>query len=237
MSDRKMFKKEAHFSIPGYTMADENRDKQSAGKSEYLAGEQPVSGVEPPMVDNERFIRHAFDQDPKLGCELLFRNYYTSLCSHAVRFLASPAVAEDLVAEVFCDFYEENIFRDINTSYRSYLYKTVRHRAFNYLRQALRRDTGLEEVSYCSMPESQQPDAMAHYEELRRDVEAAIQGLPLHRRKIYLMNRFEGKRYQEIADELGISVRTVEVQIRQASHHLRDVLREKWGSNSNEDYF
>lgn len=181
------------------------------------------------IVDSERFIRKAFDDDARLGCELLFRQYYTPLCSHAVRYLASQAIAEDLVAQVFCDFYEEKTFQHIATSYRAYLYKTVRHRAFNYLRLALRRDTGLEEVTYRSTPESQQPDVLAHYEELRRDVERAIQNLPLHRRKVYLMNRFEGKKYQEIADELNISVRTVEVQIRQASHHLREILKEKWG--------
>jgi len=204
---------------------------QHSGKRRTLSGDEfhePPAGPEILTADDELLIRRAFDTDPKTGCELLFRRYYVPLCSHAVRFLASRAIAEDLVAEVFCEFYADDAFRGINTSYRSYLYKTVRHRAYNYLRQVLRRDAGLEEVVYHRVPESQQPDALAHYEELRKDVEQAVQSLPLHRRKIYLMHRFEGKKYQEIADEMTISVRTVEVQVRQASHYLRNLLKEKW---------
>ncbi|GAB2572901.1 RNA polymerase sigma-70 factor [Spirosoma areae] len=178
--------------------------------------------------DNELFIRRTFDQDARLGCELLFRRYYNALCSHAVRFVSSRAIAEDLVAEIFCQFYADQLFQTITTSYRAYLYKTVRHRAYNYLRQTLRRDAGLEEAQYQPVSDTQQPDAITHYEELYQDVEAAIQTLPVQRRRIYLMHRFEGKKYAEIAGELGLSIRTVEVQIRLASHTLRDLLKGKW---------
>ncbi|MBC8152597.1 MAG: RNA polymerase sigma-70 factor [Bacteroidetes bacterium] len=178
--------------------------------------------------DNELFIRRAFEQDARLGCELLFRRYYDALCSHAVRFVSSKAIAEDLVAEIFCQFYAGQVFQTITISYRAYLYKTVRHRSYNYLRQMFRRDTGLEEAQYQGMTDAQQPDAITHYEELYQDVERAIQTLPVQRRRIYLMHRFDGKKYTEIADELGLSPRTVEVQIRRASHHLRDLLRDKW---------
>ncbi len=180
------------------------------------------------VPDSERFIRRAFEQDARLGCELLFRRYYSSLCSHAVRFVSSKAVAEDLVAEIFCQFYAERIFQTVVTSYRAYLYKTVRHRAFNYLRQTLRRDASLDEAQYQGVADAQQPDAITHYEELYQDVERAIQTLPPQRRRIYLMHRFDGRKYADIADELGLSVRTVEVQIRQASHTLRDLLKGKW---------
>ena len=178
--------------------------------------------------DNELFIRRAFGQDARLGCELLFRRYYNPLCSHAVRFVSSRAIAEDLVSEIFCQFYAEQTFQTITSSYRAYLYKTVRHRAYNYLRLALRRDTGLEEAQYQGLAEEQQPDAITHYEELYQDVEKAIQTLPVQRQRIYLMHRFEGKKYTEIAHELGLSARTVEVQIRLASHALRDLLKDKW---------
>ncbi|GAB3641610.1 RNA polymerase sigma-70 factor [Spirosoma arcticum] len=178
--------------------------------------------------DNELFIRRAFEQDARLGCELLFRRYYDALCSHAGRFVSSRAIAEDLVAEIFCQFYAEKVFQLITTSYRAYLYKTVRHRAYNYLRQTIRRDTGLEEAQYQGVSDAQQPDAITQYEELYQDVEQAIQTLPIQRRRIYLMHHFDGKKYAQIADELGLSPRTVEVQIRRASHHLRDLLKDKW---------
>ena len=178
--------------------------------------------------DKEMFIRRAFEQDACQGCELLFRQYYDALCSHAVRFVASRAVAEDIVADIFYQFYAERVFQGITTSYRAYLYKSVRHRAFNYVRDTLRRESSLDEARYQGVTQAQQPDAITHYEELYQDVERAIQTLPLQRRRIYLMHRFEGRKQADIAQELGLSVRTVEVQVRQASHHMRELLRKKW---------
>jgi RNA polymerase sigma-70 factor (family 1) len=179
-------------------------------------------------TDEELFIRRTFPQDARLGCELLFRRHYVGLCSHAVRFVGSKAIAEDLVAEIFCQFYEQQIFTKITTSYRAYLYQTVRNRAYNYVRQTFRRDVPLEDAQHELAVESDQPDSITQYEELYQNIEQAINSLPVQRRRIYLMNRFEGKKYAEIANELGLSVRTIEVQVRLASKALRELLKGRW---------
>jgi RNA polymerase sigma-70 factor (family 1) len=179
-------------------------------------------------TDPEFFIRKAFETDPRLGCELLFRYYYQPLCSHAVKLLYSKAIAEDIVAEIFYQFYLKGTFREITTSYRAYLYKTVRHRAYNYLRWETQRTTNLDALASFSDDATLQPDSITQYEELYQDVEETINALPPQCRKIYLMHRFESKKYTEIAKELQLAPKTVEVQIRKASHFLRDVLKKKW---------
>ncbi len=173
-------------------------------------------------------IRHAFQTDTRLGCELLYRRYYRPLCSHAVRFVYSKAIAEDIVSEVFCQFYAKGVFSQIETSFRAYLYRTVRHRAYSYLRWEMARTTDLEGATYLPTSDTQQPDSITQYEELYHDVENAINTLPLQCRKIYLMHRFENKKHAEIATELQLAPKTVEVQIRKASHFVRDLLRTKW---------
>lgn len=160
--------------------------------------------------------------------ELLYNRYYQPLCTHAVRFVGSREVAEDLISEIFYQFYSEKIFQQITTSYRAYLFKTARNRAYNYLRWELGRKTPLEESDHPPSQESQQPDAITQYEELYQDVEKAINTLPLERRKIYLLYQFEGKRLKEIAADLQLSVRTVEVQVYRASQAIRKLLKEKW---------
>lgn len=186
---------------------------------------------EDPLVaipDSEVLIRRTFLTNSRLGCEMLFRLYYQPLCSHAIRFVGSREIAQDLVSDMFCRFHENQTFCIITTSYRAYLYKTIRHQAYNYLRWESKRNTDLAHVSKLTIGSSLQPDCIAEYEELYQDVENAINSLPPQRRKIYLMNRFDGKKYLEIAQELHLAPKTVEVQIRKASHFLRDLLRDKW---------
>ena len=194
----------------------------------YLMDASLPDDREPIASNSELFIRRSFETDARLGCELLFRRYYVGLCSHAVRFVGSKAIAEDLVADVFCQFYEQQVFSAITTSYRAYLYTTVRNRAYNYVRQAFRRDVSLDEAQNQETSEILRPDTITQYEELYQDVGKAIESLPVQRRRIYLMHRFEGRKYAEIAEELGLSVRTIEVQIRLASRTIQDLLKGRW---------
>lgn len=196
----------------------------------HLKFGQDISSVnsEAIVTDVDVFIRRTFEADPRQGFEMLFRHYYQSLCSHAVRFLYSKAIAEDLVSEIFYQFYQKGTYAQITSSYRAYLYKAVRNNAYNYLRWEANRSVYLDTCPDISDLVCQQPDAIVQYEELYQDVEAAINTLPPQRRRIYLMHRFENKKYAEIAAELQLSSRTVEVQIRKASHYIKEIIRNKW---------
>lgn len=197
--------------------------------SDSAAIDTMLGGREARVTDNELFIRQAFKKDPKLGCELLYRHYYQALCSHATRFVYSMSIAEDIVSDIFCQFYQRGTFKEISTSYRAFLYKSVRNKAYNYLRLEAKRSVEIEHT-YERNAESacQQPDSVIEYEELCQRVECVINSLPAKCRKIYLMHRFEDKKYSEIAEALQLSPRTVEVQIRKASKLLREALSKNW---------
>jgi len=179
-------------------------------------------------IDSEFPIRKAFENDSTLGITLLFRAYYSQLCSHALRFVSSKAIAEDLVSDIFYEFHSQSSYQNIKTSYRSYLYSSTRNRAFDYVRKEMKRQTSLENASFVSISENLQPDSITQYDDFYQDVQKTIDSMPIKRRQIYLMNRFEGKKIQEIADELTISNRTVEAHLYQAFKFLRNALREKW---------
>jgi RNA polymerase sigma-70 factor (family 1) len=179
-------------------------------------------------LDDELYIHQALENNALLGFELLYKRYYQPMCSHVVKYVGSKEVAEDIVSDVFFQLYSNKTFFDIKTSYRLYLLKTVRNRAYNYLRWDLSRKADLNEASQKSILEDQHPDQISHFEELYQDVEEAISKLPIERRKIYLMQKFEGKKYQEIANELNLSVKTVDVQLTRANKFIRDLLKQKW---------
>jgi RNA polymerase sigma-70 factor (family 1) len=179
-------------------------------------------------LDDELFIRKALESNILAGVELLYKRYYQPLCSHAVKFVGSREVGEDIVSDMFFQFYANKTFLEIKTSYRLYLFKTVRNRAFNYLKWDLSRKADLSEAAHKPALEEQQPDQISHFEELCRDVEEAVNKLPIERQKIYLMQKFEGKKYQQIADELNLSVKTVDVQLTRANQFIRNLLKDKW---------
>lgn len=181
-----------------------------------------------PVVEAELLIRRCFEQDTDSGMALLFRHYYSVLCSHAVRYVSSKAIAEDLVSDIFFEFQHHRHFEHVSTSYRAYLFTAVRNRAFDYVKAELRRNTSLENAYDISTQTAQEPDSITQYEELYHDVEAAINAMPIKRRQIYVMHRFEGKKYQEIAQELNLSLHTVEAHLYQAIKQIRSSLRAKW---------
>lgn len=162
------------------------------------------------------------------GCALLFRRYYTNLVNHAVRFVYSKEVAEDLVAEVFTVFWQDRTFEHITTSYRAYLYKAVRHRSYNYLRWELRESDSLESADKQPIPTALQPDQVLHYSELHQKIESIIQTLPPQCQRAFLLSRIEGKKYTEIAQEMKITNSAVEKLLIRAISRLRQDLKADW---------
>ncbi|SDM70401.1 RNA polymerase sigma-70 factor [Siphonobacter aquaeclarae] len=179
----------------------------------------------PVMADSEVFIRQAFAKDPRKGYELLYRRYHKVLCSHAVRYVYSREVAEDLVADVFLSLWRSQSFETVLGSYRAYLFSAVRKRAYTHLQDEFRR-SGLtsdldEEVSLTD----DDPQRILQFTELAVQLENGIRSLPPQCQRVFLMSRFEGRKHREIAEELQLSIKTVEAHLQKALVHLRKIVQ------------
>jgi RNA polymerase sigma-70 factor (ECF subfamily) len=180
-------------------------------------------------IDSATFLKLTFEQNPAKGLELLFKRFYNPLCSHAVRFVYSKQLAEDLVSEVFFQFYRSKAYENISTSYTSYLFRSVRNECFTYMRREFGKMDTLDVTEENSISCYQQlPDAEIHYNNLFLKVNEVIARLPTQCQKVFLLSRFENKKYNEIANELHISPKTVEVHISKALKHLRSALHGEW---------
>jgi RNA polymerase sigma-70 factor (ECF subfamily) len=177
--------------------------------------------------DREIFIRRAFEENAKKGCELLFKQYYQAMCSHAVRFVYSKEIAQDLVSEIFCVLWQKKLYRNITTSYRAYLFTAVRNRSLKHLNKEFGKiDTTVDLADLSNASALPTPQQFMQYNELYEKIEKSIQALTPQSQKVFLMNRFEGKKYQTIAVELNISLKTVEAHISKALDALRKVIRD-----------
>ncbi|WP_064197918.1 MULTISPECIES: RNA polymerase sigma-70 factor [Emticicia] len=184
------------------------------------------------VISEEYFIEKTFVESPQKGFELLFRKYYTNLCNHAIRFVYSKEMAEDIVAEVFTNFWQNKVYENIATSYRSYLYTSVRYRAYNTIKNEINRTTNLEnnefDFQYSDSSVVLQPDEILHFHELTKKLETSIQNLPQQSRKAFQLNRLEGKKYTEVALEMQITVSAVERLISRALAKIRQELKSEW---------
>lgn len=176
-----------------------------------------------------RFTEAIFEHNPEKGLTMLFNTYYNPLCSHAIRFVRCPHIAEDLVGDVFFKFCRTRAYRNITSSYASYLFRSVRNECYTYLQSeasSARRFEVIDEHS--TIKSDQQPDAEFQYFALLRKVDQLIDQLPRQCRKAFKLSRFENKKYHQIATELNISPKTVEVHISKALKHLREALHNEW---------
>jgi len=179
------------------------------------------------MSDSELFIRRSFEQHPAKGYELLFKRYYGPLCSHAARFVYDRQAAEDVVVDVFAQFWQKRLDQSITISYRAYLFTMVRHRAFAHLRQEFSRETPTELLPEMDSHETLlTPLQVLQFNELHLRIDEIIRSASPHSRKVFVMSRFEGKKNTQIADELSLSIKTVEGHITKVLALLRQGLRQ-----------
>lgn len=157
----------------------------------------------------------------RVAFEQLFRLYYTPLVRFARDVVKDVDFAEDLVQEVFVKLWEKRQQITIQTGIKPYLYMAVKNHCFNALKVA-QRNTFLEDGLYDDMRHAtNHTDLQSNTINLKSQISNAIEALPPRCALIFKMSRFEEKTYQEIADTLELSVKTIENQMGKALQLLR----------------
>ena len=205
---------------------DDNQDAASDGASQNsLHVEGAKAKVQTAQVfGDEAMIRTVIKSNPEKGYELLFRKYHKTLCSHAVRYVYSKEIAEDIVSDIFVNLWRKRLFEHITTSYRDYLFQALRNTVYNYLKSEFAKKN--ESVSsftseFDIFQENNTPQKMLLFDELNKKIEQSVGGFSPQCQKVFLLSRFEGKKNREIASELNIKIKTVEAHMMKALSLLK----------------
>ena len=155
----------------------------------------------------------------------VFDRHYPLLLNDIYRLIPDVDTCKDLAQEVLVELWRKRSELDIHTSLRAYLRRAAVNRALNYLksnrRLILDDPDKWEEAADSSAVEIHQKNRQ---ENLEAALHEAIGKLPEKCRVVFSLSRFEHLSHREIAEQLGISVKTIENQITKAMRLLREAL-------------
>lgn len=161
--------------------------------------------------------------------EAVFKTYFKALHAYAMGILKESETAEEIVQSVFLKLWEKRDTLEINSSLKAYLYRAVYHESLNHIKHQQVKRKHWEHAHYemtQGKPEEVGEQIKGQENELYERFQLALEKLPEKCRMVFNLSRFEELKYQEIADRLEISIKTVEAHMGKALKTLRVELAE-----------
>jgi RNA polymerase sigma-70 factor, ECF subfamily len=174
----------------------------------------------------ERVLIRKLNEGDKNAFSLIFTTYYKDLVLFATNYIHKAEQAEEIVQDTFVTMWEEHEELSIDLSLKSFLLKSVQNKCIDIIRHQKVRQNHINDVVANSLNYEFNADDYLINSELEGLIKTALDKLPYEISHAYRMNRFEGLKYQEIAEKLNVSVRTVEVRIGKALCSLRQELHD-----------
>ena len=175
------------------------------------------------MEMEERELLGGLRRGEEAAYDAIFRQWYAPLVAMTTSLLRDQGPAEEVVQDVLLELWRRRESITFETSLRAYLFQAARNRGLNYLRRQRVEARG-EATIAAGMPSPEPADSEAREAELNVAIQSAIAGLPDRCREVFELSRIHGRKYSEIATELGISVKTVEAQMGKALRVMREKL-------------
>jgi len=178
-------------------------------------------------LENESLIVERLKSKDKQAFTLVFNEYFNIMVSYAYRFVDTMEEADEVVQEVFVKFWEKCDTLAEDSSIKSYLYRAVHNSCLNNIKHQKVKD-GYKEyvINYLESSYSNLEKNSVEIDYLRQRISSGIEKLPPKCAEIFKLSRYEGLKYQEIADHLSISIKTVEVQMGKALRIMREELED-----------
>ncbi len=161
----------------------------------------------------------------KATFEQLFKEHFKGMVLFAHKYVKDFETAKEIAQDSFVSLWEKRETIDVSKPVKSYLTTIVYNKSLNYLRdhKKFNRELLQSENIFPFISEGESDNAIIS-EELKIKIESAINDLPEKCREVFRLNRFQDMKYQQIADFLQISVKTVEAQMSKALKHMREKL-------------
>ena len=154
----------------------------------------------------------------------IFRRYYTPLTRFCVRFIADTDQSAEIVQDLFVKLWTNREKLTFNSSFESYMLRSVRNAAITYINKE-RAHAETNERIYTDESDANDPSETLQSNNLEASYRKVLASMPEKRREVFLASRYDGLKYSEIADKLGLSQKTVEAHMSAAIKQLKEGLK------------
>lgn len=185
------------------------------------------------MKSNPKYLLQKLKNGDEDTYVSLFEEYYVSLCAYSRRYVGRKDIAEEIVSETFFKIWENQKALEIHSSIKAYLFQAVANNSLHHLRKLKKEEkiddyfsgTENENIGFSEVSENVTEQSLLA-QELNTRIEDAIKQLPPQQQTAFRLKRYEGKKNKEIADEMGIAVKTVEMHLSKAMLSMRNNLKD-----------
>jgi len=169
------------------------------------------------------FILNSLKKGDKKVFEKLYSSYYQKLCSFLLSYCQDRDIIEDVVQDVFLNLWDKRRKINIQTSLNAFLYKSVYNKLMDKYRHLRLKNEMLSSYYHTAVMLAVEKENDRPNKDIRL-LHQCMEGLPEKCKKVFMRGKVRGLNYNEISEELGISVKTVEGHVARAYRLLKECM-------------
>lgn len=174
---------------------------------------------------NTGILVSALNEGNILAFEYIYKTYYKSLLNYASRILKDVEASKDAVQQAYYRLWENRSMLTITIFPQAYLYRAVYNNCINSItrKDIIRKyeEEQLKELYFSTIIQTPEAEMLLERSEIEKAIMISVEALPKKCQEIFILSKMEGLKNKEIAERLGISLKTVESQMTIAIKRLR----------------
>jgi RNA polymerase sigma-70 factor (family 1) len=172
-------------------------------------------------LKHDSYLLEKLKQGDEDAFNAFFKKYYKLLFANALFYTRDEQEAKDVVQDFLFEFWEKKLFLRLEGDMKGYLYRSVQHKCYN-----LQRKKSLHHQDFLlSGYQEADREEIDEREERFVQLEEALDDLPPQRREVIKRIYLENKKYQDAADEIGITLNTLKTHLKIGLKNLREKLK------------
>lgn len=176
-----------------------------------------------PLKDDKEYVKYLKKND-FIAFDSLFHKYSANLYAFVLSITRDSFAAEEVTQLVFLKVWEKRVLIDEHLSFKSFLFSIAYHETISWLRRENSEKRRISRYNQLSGSMTNETEQTVEFRNLELVAIRLIEDMPEKRKEIFRLSREHGFSNREIADKLGISIKTVENQMTSALKYLREKL-------------